>query len=204
MENKIAIFGGTFNPIHNAHLLLAEQVKEEFNIDTIIFIPSGIPPHKDNVNKNENIHRYNMVKEAILKNDNFEISDLELNRKGYSYTIDTLNHIKRIYPNHKIYFIIGADNVNEINTWKEPDKLFSLCEFIVAMRPGYNKKDIIEEISKIREKYGAKIIICNSIEFAVSSTIIRDKVFNSKSIRYLVPAEVDRYIKRERLYVKGE
>ena len=124
MKNKkIGIMGGTFDPIHNGHLFIAEQVRIKYNLDKVLFIPSGRPPHKDGLNVSEAIHRYNMVNLAIASNDYFFSSLIEIDRKGNTYTIDTLKQLKTVYLDSEIYFIVGYDTIETIHTWKDYELL---------------------------------------------------------------------------------
>lgn len=132
----IGIFGGSFNPIHIGHLIVAEEVFQQRALSKVVFIPTGISPHKESRDLIDAAHRYHMVKEAIRDNEHFEISDLEIKRTGKSYTIDTIKALKELYGEKcRLYVIIGSDMVQEISTWKDIHILFTLCRFIVVNRP---------------------------------------------------------------------
>ncbi|MDD5618304.1 MAG: nicotinate-nucleotide adenylyltransferase [Candidatus Omnitrophica bacterium] len=186
---RIGIFGGTFNPIHFGHLVLAEQAYEKLGLDKIIFIPSFYPPHKKNSEIILASHRYNMVKLAIRKNPRFEISDIEIKRKGRSFLIDTLRELKKIYPKAKLFFISGSDVSDQMNRWKSINEIFSLAKFVLAKRPGYRLK-----------KYSKNISVISITELDISSSMIRRKIKTHQSIRYLMPLRVYRYIKQRGLY----
>jgi nicotinate-nucleotide adenylyltransferase len=198
--DKIGIYGGTFNPIHSAHLVIIEEVRQMFDLDKVIFVPSGNPPHKDINTKENGIHRLNMVKLAVKSNKYFEVSDLEYHMHGYSYTKDTLKIFKERYANSTIYFIVGADIVNDISEWKHPEEIFKLCEFIVATRPGFCSDMFEEQLEYLKERYRASIRFCKTILFELSSTTIRKKIENNQSIKYLVTEEVEKYIYENNLY----
>lgn len=198
---RIGISGGTFDPIHYGHLVTAEEIREAEGLDSIIFIPTGMPPHKDNKRVTSTYHRFNMVKAAVESNPFFQVSGMEINRPGYTYTIDTLRQLRARYqPETKLFFIIGADVVHELTTWKEYRKVFSMCEFIAAVRPGYPRESLDEEIEKLRVNYSAMIHTVETTLLGVSSTKIRERVSKGKSIKYLVPEKVEEYIIDNRLY----
>jgi nicotinate-nucleotide adenylyltransferase len=186
---RIGIFGGTFNPIHFGHLVLAEQAYEKLNLDKVIFIPSFYPPHKKSHDVISALHRYNMVKLAIKGNPRFEISDIEVKRKGRSFLIDTLRQLKKIYPKAKLFFISGSDTSEQMSRWKSIDEILNLAKFVLAKRPGYRLK-----------KYNKNISVISITELDVSSSMIRRKISQGKSIRYLMPLRVYRYIKQKGLY----
>jgi nicotinate-nucleotide adenylyltransferase len=200
---KIGICGGTFNPIHNAHLLISEQAMEKYGLDKVLFIPTGNPPHKINIDNKENgIHRLNMAIEAVKSNINFEVMDIELIRSGLTYTIDTLLEIKSMYDKHELNYIIGADVVLDLINWKCYKKVFEVCNFIAFMRPGSDKKTVFGEAKRLNMLYNAKIRMFDSILFDISSSDIRNRVSKGKSIKYLVPDSVIEYIKLYGLYKK--
>lgn len=200
---KIGIMGGTFDPIHYAHLATAEFIRDKYKIDKILFIPSGNPPHKklDITNKYD---RYNMVLLATNNNDNFIVSDIEIKREERTYTVDTLREIKKKYSNIDIYFITGADAICDIESWKEVDENFRLATFIAATRPGISVLRSQEKIEYLEKKYNANIISVYVPSLDISSTYIRDQLKENKSIRYLVPEYVEKYIYDRELYNYGE
>ena len=136
---RIGILGGTFNPIHMGHLIMAEEVCKHHHLSKVIFIPTYIPPHKYTDDLTDARHRYQMAKEAINENDKFEVSDLEIKRKGRSYTIDTVREILGHYGEEcEVFLIIGADSLNELELWKDIKKLSQLCHFVIVNRPGFS------------------------------------------------------------------
>ena len=199
---KYGIFGGSFNPIHYGHLMICEYIKEEMGLDKVIFIPTGNPPHKDLGVSAED--RYEMVKLAISPNPDFEISDIETTRVNLSYTVDTIRELKEIYKEEKLYFLIGLDSLFQLKTWKKIDDLSQEIEFVVALRPGYiDKQEINNEIDFLRENFGTKINLIKTPLYEISSTDLRDRIHEGKSLRYLIPKKVLDYIEESGFY-KGD
>ncbi len=199
-QNKIAIMGGTFNPIHNGHLVAAEAVRQELDIDKVIFIPTGNPPHKE-TNPMYNEHRYLMTVFATVTNPQFEVSRVELDRPGKTYAIDTVKEIKKMYKVCKLYYITGADAIAQILTWKNPKELLSQCCFVAVTRPGYDRSSLQETISNLEENYRGNIITLEIPALSISSTDIRNRVHSRKTIKYLVPESVEEYILKSDLYI---
>lgn len=197
---KIAIMGGTFNPIHNGHLVAAEAVRQELEIDRVIFIPTGNPPHKDS-NPFYNEHRYLMTVLATVTNPQFEVSRIELDREGMTYAIDTVKEMREMYGDCKLYYITGADAIAQILTWKEPEELLTLCEFVAVTRPGYDKSLLKTTINNLKENYQGRITTLEIPALSISSTDIRNRIFSQKTIKYLVPQSVEEYILKTGLYV---
>lgn len=199
---KYGIFGGSFDPIHYGHLMICEYIKEEMGLDKVIFIPTGNPPHKDLGVSAED--RYEMVKLAISPNPDFEISDIETTRVNLSYTVDTIRELKKIYKEEKLYFLIGLDSLFQLKTWKKIGDLSQEIEFVVALRPGYiNKEEIDNEIDFLRENFGTKINLIKTPLYEISSTDLRDRIHEGKSLRYLIPKKVLDYIEESGFY-KGD
>jgi len=195
---NLTVFAGTFNPIHTAHLIIAEFIREELKTDKILFVPSFMPPHKNN-DVVDVEHRYNMVKLAVQNNPFFEISDIEIKLGGISYTYNTICELYRQNPDlkDKINFIIGADALSEIETWYKPDELAKLIKFIVISRP--ENKTIQEIIANINlNNFSYQFI--EAPEISISSSCVRERIKAGKSIKYLVPEVVEKYIKENGLY----
>jgi nicotinate-nucleotide adenylyltransferase len=198
------VFGGTFDPVHNGHLLVAEQVRTSFGLDEIFFIPSGEPPHKKGLKITEGVRRIEMLNLAVEANPHFKVLGLEVSRKGLTYTVDTLHELNQIYGNEiKFYFIIGADVVLDLMTWKNYDEVFKLCEFIAVRRNGFVDENFNNRIKYLIDKHSVKIHPVRCPEFEVSSSFIRENVLNERSIKYLVPQKVEEYIFMNYLY-KGD
>jgi len=201
---KIGIMGGSFDPIHLGHLIIAERITEELALDTMLFIPCNIPPHKIAREVAPGRHRLRMVELALKGNPRFRASDMEIARGRVSYSVDTVRGIKEKYGlRADIYFIIGADSLIELPTWREYKKLLSLCTVVTAARPGCNlgawpvRKGMFtkSEIAKIIDSFTRTPLI------EISSTEIRNRCREGRSIRYLVPDAVARYIAAQKLYV---
>lgn len=214
-EKKVGLFGGTFNPIHLGHLRGAEEIREAFHLDEIVFIPSALPPHKAAEEIIDAKHRLEMVKLAIASNPYFSISDIELSRPGKSYTIDTLRYF-RARCEDTLFFILGGDAFVEIETWKEFQNLFTLCHFIVMARPGFWKTPVAAQLpgsltsafqydleTKVWVHLSGYHLKFREISFLdISSTKVRELVESGESVRYLIPSETEAYILEHGLYRK--
>jgi nicotinate-nucleotide adenylyltransferase len=198
---KYAIMGGTFDPIHFGHLAAAETVRQKLNCQKVIFIPSGNPPHKKGRILTDPIHRYTMTVLAANSNPYFEVSNIEMNRNGYTYTLDTIKELNKYYGKEvELLFITGADALLEIETWYKVDELLKLCSFVAVTRPGYDKSKLEQKLQFLQSKYNAELFIVDVPGLNISSTDIRERVFAGSSIRYLVPEAVEQYIYKSRLY----
>ncbi len=203
-NKKIGIMGGTFNPIHNGHLIVTEDVRVKCGLDRVLFITSGQPPHKPNSEVIDADHRYEMVRRAVSSNPFFEASRIEIDRNGYTYTVNTLQQLRIEYgAGTDLYFIIGADIIPELISWREYEKVFQLCEFIAILRPGHDWSALNAQIKINEEKYGVRIHPVDSHLVDISSTDIRERCKRGESIKYLVPDEVEEYILAKGLY-KGK
>lgn len=198
---KVGLMGGTFNPIHLGHLIISEYIRNNFPLDKIIFIPSGNPPHKSWGELIATEHRYNMSLLATGSNLYFDVSLSEINRQGKSYTVDTINEFKSIHPNDDFYFIIGGDTLYELTKWHDYKTLFNITNFIVIDRPGFENLEIIDKIEELNRVYGARIFYLKGPLMDISSTEIRQNLRQNKSIKYLVPKEVEDYISFHKLYI---
>lgn len=185
---KIGILGGTFNPPHIAHLLIAEQVGSQLGLDKVLFIPDFIPPHVDEKKTIPAEHRVEMVRLAIQDNPLFDLDLIEINRGGSSYSYDTVKELKQLHPENDYYFIIGGDMADYLPTWYRIDELVKMVQFVGVDRPKYQRQ----------EQY--PIIWVDVPKMDISSTKIRKNVKNGCSIRYQVPESVEKYIKEHRLY----
>ena len=212
---KIGLFGGTFDPIHWGHLRSAEEVGEAFALDRVYFIPASIPPHKRGQTTTPARDRLQMVRLAVARNPRFGASTREISRRGVSYSIDTIRQFAATKPNRdSLYFIIGLDAFREIETWKDFGEIFPLCHFIVTSRPGSKDQDPLKgtgvAVKKLfcydfrrrnyRHSSGTRIYFIELTDIAISASEIRALVKRGKSIRYLVPPAVEKYIKRRGLY----
>jgi nicotinate-nucleotide adenylyltransferase len=199
-HKKIGIMGGTFDPIHIGHLVVANEVLNTYNLDKIIFVPAGKPPHKKGPYANC-LHRYLMTNMATVSNEKFEVSDIEIKREGKSYTLETLEELMNRQENAELFFITGADAITELPNWHEPEKLLKLCKFIAVMRPGYDREYLEGKIEEFKEKYNCCIEILQAPMLQISSTDIRKRIKNNKVVKYLLPESVERYILKNNLYI---
>ncbi len=192
---NLGIYGGTFDPIHTGHLILAESVRSQLMLDKILFIPAAIPPHKTVLKITLPEIRYEMLQLAIADNPRFEASPIEINRTGVSYTIDTLNTIRgqMQIQRDELFFILGADNLLGFPTWYRAEEILKLCQIVVLQRPEVN----LNNIDLILQN---KIIRLNTPLIEISSSLIRELVKQDKSIRYLVPDSIFHYVRRNQLY----
>lgn len=198
---RIGVMGGTFDPIHYGHLVAAEESRSAFCLDKVIFMPAGRPPHKQSRKVSEPEQRYHMTALAVSSNPGFEVSRLEVDKDEITYTYDTVTDLRRIYgEDTKIYFITGADAVLELLTWYRIEKLLGICGFIAVTRPGFDKRDLEQKIKEITSKYGGEIICIEVPLLAISSTDIRERCKAGKTIKYLLPEEVERYILKNGMY----
>jgi nicotinate-nucleotide adenylyltransferase len=201
MHGKIGLLGGTFDPIHFGHLIIGEEIRDNFGLDRILFIPSGHPPHKEGNQVTGASERFEMVKLATMGNDFFEVSHVELDRPGKTFTIDTIRFLKSILTHaSELYFIIGADVLPELVLWKDYKELFHECRFITVMRPTNSREDFNHYINLYKNDFSARIDIVEASLIEISSTAIRNRVKNNRSIKYLVPENVENYIMEHNLY----
>lgn len=199
--------GGTFNPIHYGHLVTAEEARIQFNLDRVLFIPTGDPPHKEGQKITNAQQRYLMTVMATGSNPYFYVSRTEIDRPQPSYTMDTVKDLHKVYKDSQIFFITGTDAVLDILTWKNPAEILNLCIFIAATRPGYelDRLNIIKK--RLKDELGIadineKIHIIKIPALAISSTDIRNRVRTGKPIRYLLPEGVANHIYKMNFYKK--
>lgn len=197
--HKVGILGGTLDPIHLGHLIIAQSAMQELSLEKVVFMPSGNPPHKTGQKVTDAYKRLDMVRLAIDNNDNFVYSDFEMRREGIIYTSDTLELLKSKYKEVEFYFIMGADSLFAIETWHKPEKIFQLCRIVVADRDMSNEK-LADRIEYIENKYNIRIFHIDSPFIHISSSYIRDCVKNGISIRYLVCDKVANYIFKNNIY----
>lgn len=198
---KTGIMGGTFNPLHNGHMALAGAAKEQLLLDEIIFMPSGqsYMKHTDEMIAKED--RLNMVKAAVSNIPGYRVSDMELVREGNTYTYETLEQLKKEWPDKEFYFILGADCLYEIEKWREPERIFASCTLVSAVRDKVTLQELKERCDYLKTEYDAKIILLNFREIDLSSTHIREDVRRKRDISEKVPKEVADYIARHHLYM---
>ena len=190
---RIGIFGGTFNPPHVGHLIVADAVREQLGLHTVFFVPSYINPQKQEREVASGDHRLEMLRLAAGGNPGFAVSDAEIRRGGVSFTVDTLGDFHRTYPEADLYFLVGIDNLPAFNTWKDPAGILSLARVAVMTRPGFSA----EESPLIKDE---RVTLCVVPGIGISSTEIRERVRAGRSIRYLVPSSVEEFINSEGIY----
>jgi len=217
LVHRIGILGGTFNPIHYGHLAAAEVVQERLGLDEVLFIPSCLPPHKQE-DLPSALQRLEMVRIATAGNPRFRVSEMEIKRGGRSYTIDTVTALTAEYPGAELFFITGLDSFLEIQTWNHWEKLLSLCAFVVLSRPGYRFRDLMkidylkgssselealdshERSQAVVRGRGFAIYLQMIPLYDISSTDIRARVREGRSLKYLLPESVEHYIITNKLY----
>ncbi len=200
MKKKTGIMGGTFNPVHNGHLLLAETAREFFGLDKVIFMPSGNPYMKKNAIIPDGNLRVQMLEHAVKENPYFRLSRMEVEREGPTYTCDTLVKLRELNPEEEYYFIMGADSLLTLESWKNPEIIFQNCVIAAAVR-GTGTEDKIKKIADyLTESYQSDIRIMPSRYIDISSSEIRKRIKDGRSVRYMIPDSVIAYIEKEGLY----
>ncbi|MDE6968349.1 MAG: nicotinate-nucleotide adenylyltransferase [Eubacterium sp.] len=199
---RIGLMGGTFNPIHYGHLLIAENAYEQYHLDEVIFIPTGQSPHKDARQILRADERMEMIRLAIADNPHFSCSDYEIRTEGISYTYLTVQAFYEPAEERELFFIMGADSLAYFDAWMRPDKISRMSTILAAVRDGLNMEELLPIRESLQQKYGTKIGFINTPNFSVSSRMIRHRMEKGHSIRYLVPEAVERYLKEHRVYVQ--
>ncbi len=199
-RQKIGIMGGTFNPIHNGHLLIAENALCQYRLDRIYFIPTGLSPHKGEQEIIPANIRYEMIERAIYGNPGFAASSIEIDSTETSYTYLTLEKLTTLYPDNRFYFIMGGDSLRDFSGWRNPKRICELCHLLAAVRNNMDMDMLCHYADAIKQQFHGSIDLLNTPNFSVSSHEIRERVRNHDSIRYLVPEEVRIYIEENQLY----
>jgi nicotinate-nucleotide adenylyltransferase len=195
---RIAILGGTFNPVHHGHLIMAEQALWQFDLDQILWMPAGDPPHKPLAPGASTTDRLEMVKLAIADHERFACSELEIHRQGRSYTIETLRSLIQEHPDTQWYWIIGVDALRDLPQWHQAEELARICRWIVA--PRVDAGDAPQVLRAVAEKLPLRAELLEAPTLTLSSTYLRQQIQKGGSIRYLVPAAVEQYIRQHQLY----
>lgn len=200
-KKKVGILGGTFDPVHIAHLILAEAAWQQFSLDTVLIMPSGEPPHKSEAQISSVEHRVRMVQLAIDDNKHFKLSTIETEREGTTYTAETLAGLCRHNPDCEYYFIIGADSLAHIEKWYQPETIMSHAILLAAVRNDMDIARVEEKAASLRKRYSAQIHLLHTPNMSLSSSIIRERIAKKESIRYMVPKDVEKYIYQNKLYL---
>ena len=200
---RVGILGGTFDPIHTAHLIIAEAAYDAFDLDEVLLMPSRHSYFKDS--RSQKVLspevRYQMVCEAAADNPHFTASDFEIRREGNTYTYETLRELRRMNPDNHYFFIVGADSVRDILKWRNPESIFADCTLLAALREdGIPTEEFLREVEHLRKDYGADIHTLEIPAIGISSTDIRNRIKSGRTIHYLVPERVERYIIETGIY----
>ena len=194
MIERLGVFGGTFDPIHLAHLVLAEQAREQLRLDRILFVPASTPPHKIGRTLSPPKVRLEMVELAVAGHPQFAASDLEIRRSGPSYTVDTVRSVHEKHPSAEIFLLLGGDSLLDFPTWREPREILEMATLGVMMREGSPRPPMLEA------DLSSRLVFVDAPLLPISGTDLRRRVSEHRSIRYLVPASVEAFINEEGLY----
>lgn len=202
-SEKIGILGGTFDPIHLGHLIIAEQARDQYGLDRVLLIPSGHSYFKDNRSRKVQPAQTRLEMTRIAARDHapFEVSDIEVNRPGNTYSFETLEQLRELYPSSELYFIVGADTVCSMRTWRAPERIFAACTILAAIREDQvDPEQLKNESEALARDYGARILPVEIPNIGISSTDIRERAAAGKSIHYLVPSALESYIIKNGIY----
>lgn len=202
MKTRIGILGGTFNPVHIGHMIVAQDAMEAFELAKVLFMPCDKPPHKAAASLIPATHREAMLETALQGNQYFEICDIEIRRGGTTYSVDTVRELTHQDPNHEFVFVIGSDTLLELYQWKTIGELLNLCRFAAMVRPGFELNTITEKDLKLDPPWPRRLLknVSTGHQVDISSSDIRRRITGGMSIRYLVPQDVETYITEHRLY----
>lgn len=198
---KVGIMGGTFNPVHFGHLFLAENAFEQLNLDKVLFMPTKNPPHKQNPDEVTQQQRVEMLLLAIQNNPHFELSSVELERQGMTYTAETLTLLTKENQDTQYYFIVGADSLLMMQKWKDPQIIFDQCTVVAACRDQVNKEELLQHAEYLKSAFHARIEVIDMPAIQISSREIRERIMLNKTVRYYIPDAVNEYINSNRLYL---
>lgn len=197
---KTGILGGSFNPPHLGHLFIAQSVYREFDLDEVLLLPLGTPPHKTHIASRET--REAMCPYAGATANGLQVCTIELERQGYTYTVDTLRQMRQQYPGHSFYYIIGTDTLFQLEHWRDYRQVFAYTEFICVPRPGDDKEKVRDKIRQLRREYQKEILLSTTIGPDISSTEIREAIRQNRSTEGMLLPEIRAYIERMQLYAE--
>lgn len=200
-KKKVGILGGTFDPVHIAHLILAENAWQQFQLDTVLIMPSGDPPHKADREISSAEHRIRMLQLAIDDNKHFKLSTIEVERKGKTYTAETLTMLCENHPDCEYYFIIGADSLFQLEAWYHPEVVMRHAILLAAVRDDMQIPEVKVQMEHLKKQYHAQIYLLHTPDMSLSSSTIRERISKGESIKYMVPKDVEKYIYQNKLYL---
>ena len=203
MNKKVGIMGGTFDPPHIGHIAMAEFVRKSLELSEVWFIPTGKISYKSTKETASALDRFNMVRLAVEGNDKFYVNDTEVFRDSFSYTFETLEELKEKHPSIEFTFVVGADSLDYMEKWKEPQRIFNSCKIAVVNRPGISNDKIEVKKKMLEDAFGGEIEVINMPPVDISSTQIRKMIREGKSVIQFVPEKVIEYIKHNNIY-KGK
>jgi nicotinate-nucleotide adenylyltransferase len=199
MSQSVGVIGGTFDPIHTGHLIIAQEAHICLGLDRVVFVPAGQPPHKLDRQITDPEHRFQMVQLATADNPHLDVSRVDLDRAGPCYTVDTIGLLQRAWGGDtRIHFLIGADSLSDLPTWRQPERLLRLCQVVAVARPGHQID--LQALDRLLPGAASLVRLLDTPTLDISSTAIRRRVSQGRSIRYLVPAAVEQYVDQHRLY----
>ncbi len=204
MKKRVGIMGGTFNPIHIGHLIIAEAAYEAYNLDEVLFVPSGVSYMKDQSEILDAKKRVHMTGLAIEDNPHFALSTIEIDRDGNSYSYETLETLRKQNPNTEYFFLVGSDTLFALETWKHPEILLPSCTILVAVRDGVPMEKMQEHAKYLEEKFGGRIELLKTPNIEISATDIRNRLAANRDVKYFVPDAVLEFIQKKGLYKKNE
>ena len=197
---KLGVLGGTFDPVHAGHIFVAEEARIRLSLDRVLFVPAGNPWLKTDREITPAVHRIEMVRLAIAKHEHFELSTVEVDRGGPSFTVDTVDELRQKTEYTELYLLLGLDSFVELPLWKDAERLVTLCKLVVVPRYGTNLPELGEVARKLGGMSAENVVTLDSPMIGISSSGIRDRVSRGLPIDYLVPGEVERYIIAHGLY----
>ncbi len=199
---RLGLFGGSFDPVHYGHLILAEQCREQCQLDEVWFVPARQPPHKFGLGLSSAADRMKMLQLATFDNPVFQVSDIELRRDGLSYTVETLQQVHEQWPDRELFFLLGADSLLDFPNWREPERIVQLAKLVAVNRGGTEIPDKEQLVVQLGRFIFDRVVWVEMPEIKISATDIRQRVRAGRSIRYLVPPAVEQYIKTHALYTE--